>query len=97
MMGDTVALEDEGCGEGKPLIVPVMRAGKRIHGIHGASALVEARQRALANYHRLSECLMSLDEAPHYPVEISTMLQALAAELDRASSQMGGNSHRHLS
>ena len=97
MMGDTVALEDEGCGEGKPLIMPVMRAGKRIHGIHGASALVEARQRALANYHRLSESLMSLDEAPHYPVEISTMLQALAAELDRASSQMVGNSHRHLS
>jgi len=85
MVGDVVALEKDDPQEGEPLIVPMMRSGRRISGINGINGkgkLEIIRQQTLANYARLPEPLRSLDTAPAYPVEISAALRALAKQVD---------------
>jgi nicotinate phosphoribosyltransferase len=88
MVRDVVALEKDDPHEGEPLIVPVMRSGRRISGINGINGIngkgkLEAiRQQTLANYARLPESLRSLETAPAYPVEISAPLRALAKQVD---------------
>lgn len=79
MAGDIVALAENDPHEGEPLIIPVMRAGKRINPV---MALDEVRLRTRANYDRLPTTMASLDLAPRYPVEISATLHALANQLD---------------
>jgi nicotinate phosphoribosyltransferase len=80
MARDIVTLEAEGSIGGEPLIVQVMRKGKRIdEGIK----LDEIRERTLASYACLPKPLTILDAAsPSYPVQISARLQALATRLD---------------
>jgi nicotinate phosphoribosyltransferase len=79
MAGDIVALEENDPHDGQPLIVPVMRAGKRINPV---IALDEVRMRTGAGYDRLPGAMAGLGPAPEYPVEISASLHALANRLD---------------
>jgi len=85
MARDIVALEKNDPQEGEPLIVPVMREGKRINA---APPLDEMRTRTLAGYDRLPKPMTSLEPAPGYPVEISASLRALANLLDSESAQV---------
>jgi nicotinate phosphoribosyltransferase len=86
MAGDVVTLEEDDTHEGTPLVVPVMRHGRRIPG---AAALDEIRQRTLASYARLPEEMIPLGEPQAYTVEISASLQALAKQLDGTSGAFG--------
>jgi nicotinate phosphoribosyltransferase len=85
MAGDIVALEEDDSHDGEPLIMPVMRAGKRIDPLIG---LDQVRLRTLANYDRLPKPMASLDSAPGYPVEISATLRILASRLDEGQPQV---------
>ena len=79
MGGDIVALEGEVPHGGEPLIVPVMRSGKRINC---SVMLDEMRKRTVASYARLPQSLAAIDTSSVYPVEISTPLRSLAQQLD---------------
>ncbi len=79
---DVVALEKDDPHEGEPLIVPMMRNGRRIDGINGNRKLEAIRRQTVANYARLPEPFRSLETASAYPVEISASLQALAKKVD---------------
>ena len=85
MAGDVVALEDEAPG-GKPLLRPVMRAGRRTGP---DPRLDEIRDRARAARGSLPDALRSLDpaETPH-AVETSAGVRALAADADRLSRRV---------
>jgi nicotinate phosphoribosyltransferase len=77
---DVVALEGDP-QQGTPLLVPVMRAGRRLAS---AETLASARARAAAEMARLPEPLRQLAPSPApYRVEIAPALRALAQELDR--------------
>jgi len=77
---DVVALEGDP-QPGTPLLVPVMRAGKRVAA---AESLASARARAAAEMARLPAHLRLLAPAHKpYRVEIAPSLLELAAELDR--------------
>jgi nicotinate phosphoribosyltransferase len=78
-MSDILSLEDESC-EGEPLLVPVMRKGRRLAP---QPTLVESRERCRAALEKLPDRLKSLDRADAYPVEVSEGVRQLAAEADR--------------
>jgi nicotinate phosphoribosyltransferase len=78
MAGDVVGLAHE-VHDGEPLLVPVMRGGRRLDTLSGLTA---ARTYAAAQLRMLPEPLRALEDAPPYPVTISGELQALAARLD---------------
>lgn len=78
MRSDTVTLADE-AWSGEPLLVPVMRAGRRLDA---AEPLERSRQRAAVQLARLPAHLQALDVAPVYPVRIAPALQQLAAAMD---------------
>jgi nicotinate phosphoribosyltransferase len=79
MAHDFVTLEGEDSRGGEPLIIPVMRSGKRINrGID----LDEIRKRTLAGYARLPQPLTAIDASSAYPAEISAALRSLAKQLD---------------
>ncbi|HZP91571.1 MAG TPA: nicotinate phosphoribosyltransferase [Burkholderiales bacterium] len=78
-VGDVLTVEGDDC-EGEPLIVPVMRAGKRIAPL---PALADSRERCRAALAKLPARLRSLDRAEPYPVEVSERLKKLAEEADR--------------
>jgi nicotinate phosphoribosyltransferase len=77
MAGDVIALADESL-DGQPLLVPAMRAGKRV----GAESLERMRARTAAELDALPEPLRELGpEGAHaaYPVVCSDRLQELTA------------------
>lgn len=78
MSGDVLAVEGE-LREGRPLLQPVMRAGKRLTP---AASLMEIRARAARELAELPESLQQLTLDAAYPVEISEALAELAAEVD---------------
>jgi len=80
MSGDVVALEPDDFHGDHALLVAVMRGGRRIGAV---SALDDIRRQTLAGYASLPEPLTRLEQAPAYPVRISSSLQALAVQLDR--------------
>lgn len=80
MAGDVVTLETD-VQPGEPLLVPVMRGGKRLAD---APALQDIRRRAAESLARLPQPLRRLEDYD-YPVDISAALRALAAEVDRSS------------
>jgi nicotinate phosphoribosyltransferase len=86
MEHDIVALEGEDPHGGEPLIVPVMRSGKRING---GVMLDEMRKRTLASYGRLPQSLAAIDTTSIYPVEISAALRSLANQLDADAEAIG--------
>lgn len=74
VVGDVVGLEGEPL-EGAPLLVEVMRDGRRVASSEGA--LEAARARAVAGLASLPEGLRSLEHAAEpYPVEVSAGLRA---------------------
>jgi nicotinate phosphoribosyltransferase len=80
LAGDMLALASEAAPPGTaPLLVPVMREGRRVAPL---PALAAARETARAERARLPEPLRSLDEAAPYAVEVTPALRALAAEID---------------
>src|SRR5512139_1406360 len=80
MAGDVVTLETD-LQPGEPLLIPVMRGGRRVAA---APALQDTRRLAARNLARLPEPLRRL-EVFDYPVEIAPALHELAEQVDRSS------------
>jgi nicotinate phosphoribosyltransferase len=79
--GDTIGLAEERLPATEPLLVPVMREGKRISP---RTDLVEARARCSEQSARLPQPLLNLDGQPApYPVRNSERLENLLAEVRR--------------
>ena len=78
MCGDILSLETD-TQPGEALIVPVMRAGKRIAP---APALAQIRERAAKEMARLPEPLRRLETGFDYSVKIADALKSLAAKAD---------------
>jgi nicotinate phosphoribosyltransferase len=77
--GDLVALEDEPSGPGQPLLVPVMRAGRRLAP---TALLTEAQARCREQVDRLAEPLRALAPAAQpYPVHYSARLEKLLEDV----------------
>jgi nicotinate phosphoribosyltransferase len=68
---------------GEPLIVPVMRGGKRLAP---AESLGDIRARAAREFARLPAPLARLEPGHDYPVTIAPALKALAQEADRLAA-----------
>ncbi|HZW26762.1 MAG TPA: nicotinate phosphoribosyltransferase [Gallionella sp.] len=81
MVGDVVTVEGD-AQPGEPLLVQVMRGGRRL----AAPTLVKARKHAAESLAKLPEPLRRLQEPCDYPVEISAALHLLAEQADRVSS-----------
>jgi nicotinate phosphoribosyltransferase len=78
---DTIARADEDL-PGRPLLVPVMHAGRRLDA--GRATLADTRARAAAEINALPSALHTLTPAdPAYPVSMSAALRALQADLAR--------------
>ena len=77
MAGDLLTTLDD-AGEGEALILPVVRAGKRVEAPPSLAAI---RAHAAENLARLPEPLRRLELQP-YPVSVSSALKRLAAEVD---------------
>ncbi|MFY9317618.1 MAG: hypothetical protein WAO95_18920 [Burkholderiales bacterium] len=79
MAADTLSVESD-TQPGEPLIVPVMRAGRRLAP---APSLADIRARAARNLLQLPEPLRRLQGGVQYPVQVAAALVQLAAEVDR--------------
>ncbi len=86
MARDVITLEDEPFDDGEPLVVHVVRQGRRIGS---APTLEHIRARVGSQLERLPVPWKSLDPAPAYPVEIAQPLRALAERLDRERRPSG--------
>lgn len=82
MAGDVLSVDTDE-REGEPLIVRVMKGGRRVAS---PATLKEIRERAARDLERLPETLRSLDPAA-YPVETADPLVRLAAEVDLRLAQ----------
>jgi len=78
MRDDILSLENDK-QPGEALVVPVMRAGKRIAP---APTLTQMRERAAANLARLAGPLARLESGFDYPVQVANALSTLAKEID---------------
>jgi nicotinate phosphoribosyltransferase len=82
---DVVSVEGDE-RQGKPLLVPVMRNGRRLHAPEGLQAI---RERAAGQLVKLPEQLRALESAAiPYCVEIAPALRKLAGQVDRAASEV---------
>ena len=88
MIGDRLGLEGD-AHEGTPLLIPIMRAGRRIAP---APTLTELRRHAADELRRLPAPLAAL-QTMVYPVEVDARLKALADECDRRADAMTGPSY----
>ena len=86
MAGDILSLADEK-HDGMPLLLPVMRGGRRLSP---PPSLDQMRVHAQQELERLPPVLRRLDlaAAASYPVTISEPLSSLAAEVDRRIAKM---------
>jgi nicotinate phosphoribosyltransferase len=83
---DIVAVEGDREIVGEPLLIPVMKSGKRLHGSETLSTI---RGRAAAQLARLPKHLTTLETAAvAYPVEIHPALRKLANMADRITSEV---------
>ena len=80
MARDVVTLESDP-QPGEPLLIPVMRGGRRLTQ---APTLADIRRHAAANLAQLPEPLRRLEDFD-YRVEIAPALHELAAEVDRSA------------
>jgi nicotinate phosphoribosyltransferase len=78
---DVVTLESD-VQAGDPLLIPVMRGGRRLAA---APALPDVRHNAAENMARLPEPLRRLQESFGYRVEIAPALHELAAQIDHGA------------
>jgi len=76
--GDTLHLAEE-AGDGEPLLVPVLRAGRLAAPL---PTLAEARDRARRQLAALPSALRSLAPAAPYPVDVSRGIQELTSRID---------------
>ena len=82
---DVVSVEGD-AQNGEPLLVPVMRNGRRLDA---AESLESIRRRAAAQLKQLPERLAPLEAAvAPYRVEIAPALRMLADEVDRTTSEV---------
>jgi nicotinate phosphoribosyltransferase len=72
--GDKIALENEPSNGGQPLLVEMMRDGKRVAAREAISAL---RERCIGGLARLPRRCHQIDRASAYPVRYSKRLKAL--------------------
>ncbi|MBI3703452.1 MAG: nicotinate phosphoribosyltransferase [Rhizobiales bacterium] len=79
MRGDVLTIDGDK-QPGEALVVPAMRAGKRIAP---APTLAQIRERAAGDLARLPQALRRLESGYDYPVTIADALQALAEEASR--------------
>jgi nicotinate phosphoribosyltransferase len=79
MRGDILSIESDR-QVGRPLIVPVMKGGKRVNA---APPLTAIREHAASELKRLPDALRRLQPGHAYPVRVSERLHALAAEASR--------------
>jgi len=79
-------LEDD-AQAGEPLLVPVMREGKRLQP---SNPLSEIRARAERDLERLPAALRALDLDAHYRVAVADALVRLAAEVDERIARSDG-------
>ena len=84
MRGDILSLESDN-QPGEALVVPVMRAGKRISP---APTLTQIRERAARNLARLAGPLARLESGFEYPVNIADALSALAKQIDAKAKKL---------
>jgi nicotinate phosphoribosyltransferase len=77
--GDRLTLASDPA-EGEPLLVPAMRAGRRVGPAEGLDAI---RARCADQLAHLPEGVKRLRDPEPYPVEVSRSLHALATEIDR--------------
>jgi len=72
--------------QGEPLVVPVMRKGRRLHAPETLQAI---RERAAGQLAKLPGRLRALEScAIPYPVEIAPALRKLAGQVDLAASEV---------
>jgi nicotinate phosphoribosyltransferase len=83
MRGDILSLESD-MQSGEPLIVPVMRGGKRLTP---TPTLTQIRELAARDLARLPESLRQLTPGADYPVQVSPALMQLAKETDHLVKQ----------
>ncbi|HSR50766.1 MAG TPA: nicotinate phosphoribosyltransferase [Acidobacteriota bacterium] len=88
---DVVALRDEAL-EGRPLLEPVMKSGRRLEA--GARSLEDSRRRARREIDRLPQRLRSAD-APEEPYEIRTS-QALETAQEALEEELKEKQKEHL-
>jgi nicotinate phosphoribosyltransferase len=86
MVGDVLSLEND-AHPGEPLLVPVMRDGKRLQA---SPSLTEIRARAAHDIERLPPALQALEPDAHYPVTVGAALVLLAAEVDERIARSEG-------
>ena len=84
MRGDILSLENDK-QPGEALVVPVMRAGKRIAP---APTLAQIRERAACDLARLAGPLAQLESGFEYPVNIADALSALAKQIDAKAKKL---------
>jgi nicotinate phosphoribosyltransferase len=77
--GDVVSVETDK-QPGEPLVVQVMKGGKRLAA---AESLAAIRERAARELGRLPDALRRLEPAQPYPVAIAEALEALGREASR--------------
>jgi nicotinate phosphoribosyltransferase len=82
MTGDLLTVVDD-ARDGESLLQRVMQDGRRLHP---SPALATVRSYAAEQLARLPEPLRRLEDAPPYPVEVSSRLRVLAAEVDQATA-----------
>jgi nicotinate phosphoribosyltransferase len=85
MEGDVLSTEDDK-QHGEPLLVPVMRGGRRIGP---RPTLADIRPRAERELARLPAPLRRLEPGAAYPVEVAAALVLLAADVDRRVAKQG--------
>jgi nicotinate phosphoribosyltransferase len=77
---DKIALEDEPANGGEPLLVPVVRGGRRVASEEPIGVL---RERCSAGLARLPARFRQIDRTAVYPVRYSKRLQKMLAEVRR--------------
>ena len=85
MRGDVLGLDGDDIA-GTPLLVPVLRGGRRVEP---APSLESLRERASHQMATLPEPLRGLPPATPYPVAVSPSLRALADEVDARTRSRG--------
>jgi nicotinate phosphoribosyltransferase len=85
---DTIAHAEERLAGGEPLLIEVMRGGRRILASEPVS---QARARCLDSLSRLPEKYRQLGRAAHYPVHHSARLKELLEDVKRRVRLGGGS------
>lgn len=88
MREDVVALASDP-QPGQPLLVPVMRGGRRVRP---SEPLEVIRQRAATSLRALPAHLRALGTEPRHPVRITAQLEEMARDLDRRVQSVQGTS-----